>query len=64
MEIASAKIENENVYINELYLINGFDERLWPGVPEVSVRIRQSGQVWLEGSLHFKWYQSLGLGVS
>ena len=26
------RVENENTYRNELYLINGFDKRLQPGV--------------------------------
>ena len=41
--------ENENAYINEMYLINGFDKRLLPGVPGVSVQIRQPGQAELKG---------------
>ena len=43
------RFENENVYINELYLINGFDKRLQPGVPWVSVQIRQPGRAELGG---------------
>ena len=38
--------ENENVYINEIYLINEFYKRLRPGVPGVSAQIRQMG--WIE----------------
>ena len=41
--------EKENVYINETYLINGFDKRLWLGVLGVSVRTRQPGWTRLGG---------------
>ena len=53
IEIASAKIENENAYINEMYLINVFDKRLRSGVPRVSVRTRQPGRVRLGGHFNF-----------
>ena len=49
LKLLPQRFENENVYINEMYLINEFDRWLRSGVPGDPVRTRQLGQTGLGG---------------
>ena len=46
MKSLPQRVENENTYRNEMYLLNGFDLMALVGRPRVSVRICQ--QDWAE----------------
>ena len=49
MKSLPQRVENENTYRNEMYLLNGFDLMASAGRPRVSVRIHQSDRAGLGG---------------